>query len=98
MTNSSVSDRAKYRTRATTHAVVLDDEVLIWDAVGVQLHRLNGSASRVWQELSQWRSPAEVADALAAAVSAEAARLRGDVADCVEMLFRAGLVDRRAAD
>jgi hypothetical protein len=96
MTDSPATGIAEYRTRPTTHAVVLDDEVLIWDAVGVQLHRLNGSASCVWQELSQWRSPAEVVDALAHAVSVEPARLRDDVTQCIETLLRAGLVDRRA--
>jgi hypothetical protein len=96
MTDAPAIGVAEYRTRSSTHAVVLDDEVLIWDAVGVQLHRLNGPASCIWQELAQWRSSAEVVDQLADAISVDSARLRVDVDDCIASLFRSGLVDRRS--
>jgi hypothetical protein len=92
------TDCARYRTRPTTHAVVLDGEVLIWDAAAVRLHRLNPSASRVWLELAQWRSAAEVAAALSDVVVADGARLGDDVASCIEELARAGLVDRRTSN
>jgi hypothetical protein len=84
--------------RTSTHSVVLDDEVLIWDAAGVQLHRLNSSAARVWMELARWRSASEVAVALAGVVAVDGERLRADVAACIEELVGAGLVDRGASD
>jgi hypothetical protein len=96
MSDGFATDGARYRTRSTTYAVALDGEVLIWDSAGVRLHRLNPSASRVWSELSVWRSPAEVAAALSGVVVADSARLSDDVASCIEELARAGLVDRRA--
>lgn len=84
-----------YRISATVHAVELDGEVLIWDPTGVQLHRLNPSASHVWVALSGWCTTEALVDAVANAVHVDAAHLRDDVVACVAALHAAGLVDRR---
>ena len=97
MTFRSDSDmRAQYRAQPDAHAVALDGELLIWDPVGVQLHRLNESAARVWSALAQWQSAAEVVDALSDTVPVDRVRLTEDVGRCLDELARAGLVERRA--
>jgi hypothetical protein len=100
VTDAHTSGDVCYRTRAATHAVVLDDEVLIWDAAGVRLHRLNSSASKVWLALAGWRSAEQVVAALApvvgvGAADVDASRLRDDVVSCIGQLARAGLLDWR---
>jgi hypothetical protein len=97
VTDAHTSGDVCYRTRAATHAVVLDDEVLIWDAAGVRLHRLNSSASKVWLALAGWRSTDQVVAALAPVIGpdVDASRLRDDVVSCIGQLARAGLLDSR---
>ena len=95
MSGSTADVRAQYRAQPATHAVNLDGEVLIWDPVGVQLHRLNDSAARVWNELAQWRSAVDIVDALSAAVSVDRVRLTEDVGRCLDELSRVGLVEHR---
>jgi hypothetical protein len=91
MTNGS----ARYRASAAAHAVALDDEVLIWDARGVQLHRLNPSASSVWLALTTGQSADEIVDALSTSFGVDAAQVHEDVIACIADLARAGLVEQR---
>lgn len=81
------------RTRPSMHSADLDGEVLIWDDGAQQLHRLNVSASRIWNELAQWRSVDDVVRAVDQGVDAE--RVARDVAECVNELDSAGLLERR---
>jgi Coenzyme PQQ synthesis protein D (PqqD) len=87
----------RYRACPSTHAVDLDDEVLIWDARVEQLHRLNPSAARIWHVLSSWRTTAQVTAALTAETDADASRLERDVAQCVAGFVRAGLLEQQGA-
>ena len=91
-------DRAEpgFRARRGTHTVELDGEALVWDPSAEQLHRLNPSATRIWVELSQWRTRAEVATAMILDAGVDRARVDHDVAQCVERLVEAGLLEQRS--
>ena len=90
---------ARYRACRATHAVDLDDEVLIWDARAEQLHRLNPTAARIWRELSSWRTTTEVATVMIADADADAdgSRVASDVERCVADLAEAGLLEQQDA-
>ena len=85
-----------FRARRGTHTVELDGEALIWDPRTEQLHRLNPSATRIWVELSEWRTRAEVATAMIVAAAVDGARVEHDVEQCVQQLAEAGLLEQRS--
>jgi hypothetical protein len=96
MSTDRVTD-AQFRVLPSAYAVELDGELLIWDETTQQLHRLNPTATRIWQLLSSWRSGADVTAALSDDSDAVRARVADDVARCVDNLATAGLLETRTA-
>jgi hypothetical protein len=87
----------RVRACAETHTVELDGEVLIWDPRSEQLHRLNPTATRIWRELSTWRTSAEVSATMTVDAGVDSSRVARDVVQCVEQLAAAGLLERDGA-
>jgi hypothetical protein len=57
---------AEYRVAPDTFAIRLDDDTLIWDPRTDQLHRLNPSATCVWEALREWTTAPAVTERVGA--------------------------------
>ena len=81
----------EYRVARNAFAVRLDDETLIWNADVEQLHRLNASATLVWEALGTWATADTICDQVTRSCGLDAS----DVRQCVEELYEIGVVERR---
>jgi hypothetical protein len=82
---------AELRVARDVFGVRLDDEVLLWNARAEQLHRLNPSATLVWDALAQWSELRIVSETLAMET-----RLEPDaIVQCVGELTALGLLEHR---
>lgn len=88
----------RFRASPDAHAVELDGEALIWEPHAEELHRLNPSAARIWRELSEWRTIAEIATAITVEADVDRSRVTRDVAACVEQLAEVGLLEHSSTD
>jgi hypothetical protein len=87
-------EREELRAARHIFAVRLDDESLLWDERTEQLHRLNPSATLVWDAFSDW-STVQVLSARLAASSHLGAE---GIAECVYELRALGLLDCRTVE
>ena len=69
-----------------------EGEVVLLDENTDELIGLNGTASEIWQLLSEGATPEEVARRLEAKYDVEPDRLRADLADLVETLMARGML------
>ncbi len=81
----------EYRAAPDAFAVRIDDDTLIWNEAAEQLHRLNPSATLVWEALSEWAT----ADTLVERISRSPQLDAPPVRRCVEELYEIGVVERR---
>src|SRR5436853_7504155 len=81
----------QYRAARGAFSVRIDDDTLNWNERAEQLHRLNPSATLVWDALRTWAT----ADAVSARIHRAAQLDPSDVRRCVEELYEAGVVERR---
>jgi len=85
------SERTELRQARHVFALLLDDEALLWDDRREQLHRLNPSATLVWDGFAHWSTVQTVNRG-----SAVSSRLDANgVADCVDELRALGLLEWR---
>ena len=75
-------------------ARVIDGRVVMLTVADSKLHRLNESATRVWQGVEAGRSPEEIAAGLAAEFAVAPEEARADVAALLAELERRGIVER----
>ncbi len=82
---------AEVRVARHVFQVRLDDEVLLWNPDCEQLHRLNPSATLVWDALAQWSTAQSVSKVLS-----ESSPLAADViGQCVDEFRALGLLQLR---
>lgn len=88
---------ARFVQRPGTIGRRIGGALYVSDRQGAALHRLNGVAEVIWAILAEPADAGEVAAIVGQAFpDAEAARVAGDVADCMRGFARKGLIDRHA--
>lgn len=70
----------------------VDREIVTWEPVAEQLHRLDEPAALIFQLLAPEESLETIVEAIAEAVGEDAATVRGDVLTLSEQLLERGLV------
>jgi hypothetical protein len=81
----------EYRIASHAFAVRIDDDTLIWNPSAEQLHRLNPTATLVWEALREWATPDTLTHSVRRSGHVDARHVR----QCVEELYEAGIVERR---
>jgi PqqD family protein of HPr-rel-A system len=84
-------------SRGDVEAVVLDGEAVVYDPLAGTLHRLNASATAVWQRCDGQRSVAAVTAELAATFGTTPSVIERDVRRMLDELRARGLVGGTAA-
>src|SRR5262245_51800306 len=84
----------EYRVTQVAVAVRIDDDALIWNPDTEQLHRLNASATLVWDALEGWTTERAVSDRVCGSGQLDAVHIR----QCVEKLHGLGVLDRRTTE
>jgi PqqD family protein of HPr-rel-A system len=74
--------------------VVVDGEAVLYDAARAELHRLNATATRIWEHCDGRTSINAVTDRLARGADVERAVIERDVTEYVAELEARGLVSR----
>ena len=72
--------------------VVLDGEAVVYDTANAELHRLNATATRIWECCDGVTSVDDVTDRLAANAGVERDLVASDVAAYLAQLEACGLV------
>lgn len=80
------------RPRADLLVRIIGSEVVILDRAAGQVHRLNATASRIWQQCDGSRSVPEIADSVCAEFDATRDQALRDVERTIADLARLGLL------
>ncbi len=78
------------RSDLTTRTV--NGETVILDRDGQKVHRLNATASRVWEDCDGTKTPEDIAASLAAVFGMDSAVVLPDVREAIASLERLGLL------
>jgi hypothetical protein len=70
----------------------VDGEVVIFDRAGGYVHRLNATASRIWNDCDGRKTASDMASGLAASVGVQPAELLDDVNEALASFERLGLL------
>lgn len=86
------------KRRSDLETRTVGDEVIVLDAAGQRVHRLNGSASYIWDCCDGRTSVPEIVSRLATAFTVTEDAVSGDVQNTIAEFDRLGLMEDVAID